>query len=141
MEGPRAVFKHVPLTGLHRRFEVTRARRWQLDWGTRTPVRRYTAGLFRATRADFPAGGPDPGRTTVVRERPRAIQRLEKLLADTGVKLSSVAFDITGVFGRAMLEALIAGQRGPAALAALAKRRLQVSAYDLTSLARYDLTS
>ena len=64
-------------------------------------------------------------RTTVVRERGREIQRLEKLLEDAGIKLSSVATDINGVSGRAMLEALIAGQRDPAALAQLAKRRLR----------------
>lgn len=64
-------------------------------------------------------------RTTVVRERAREIQRLEKLLEDAGIKLSSVATDITGVSGRAMLEALIAGQRDPAELAQLARRRLR----------------
>lgn len=64
-------------------------------------------------------------RTAIVRERAREIQRLEKLLEDAGIKLSAVASDITGVSGRAMLEALIAGQRDPAALADLAKRRLR----------------
>jgi len=64
-------------------------------------------------------------RTTIVRERAREIQRLEKLLEDAGIKLSSVASDISGVSGRAMLEALIAGQRDPATLAGLAKRRLR----------------
>jgi transposase len=64
-------------------------------------------------------------RTTVVRQRAREIQRLEKLLEDAGIKLSSVATDISGVSGRAMLEALIAGQRDPAELANLAKRRLR----------------
>ena len=64
-------------------------------------------------------------RTTITRERAREIQRLEKLLEDAGIKLSSVATDISGVSGRAMLEALIAGQRDPAELAELAKRRLR----------------
>ena len=64
-------------------------------------------------------------RTAIVRERGREIQRLEKLLEDAGIKLSSVAADITGVSGRAMLEALAGGQRDPAALAALARRRLR----------------
>jgi len=63
-------------------------------------------------------------RTTITRERAREIQRLEKLLEDAGIKLSSVATDISGVSGRAMLEALIALQRDPAELAELAKRRL-----------------
>jgi transposase len=64
-------------------------------------------------------------RTTVVRERAREIQRLEKLLEDAGIKRSSVASDISGVSGRAMLEALIDGVRDPIELADLAKRRLR----------------
>jgi transposase len=49
------------------------------------------------------------------------MQRAEKLLEDAQVKLSSVISDIFGVSGRAMLEALIAGQRDPTALAQLAR--------------------
>jgi transposase len=64
-------------------------------------------------------------RTAITRERSREVQRLEKLLEDAGIKLSSVATDIVGVSGRAMLEALIAGQRDPVALADLAKLRLR----------------
>jgi len=64
-------------------------------------------------------------RTTIVRERAKEIQRLEKLLEDAGVKLSSVACDISGGSGRAMLEALISGQHDPVELADLAKRRLR----------------
>jgi transposase len=64
-------------------------------------------------------------RTAITRERAREIQRLEKLLEDAGIKLSSVASDISGVSGRAMLEALIAGERDPAVLADLAKRRMR----------------
>ena len=64
-------------------------------------------------------------RTAITRERAREMQRLEKLLEGAGIKLSSVASEITGVSGRAMLEALIDGQRDPAVLADLAKRRLR----------------
>ena len=64
-------------------------------------------------------------RTTITRERAREIQRLEKLLEDAGIKLSSVASDISGVSGRLMLDALIVGQRDPAQLADLAKRRFR----------------
>ena len=60
-------------------------------------------------------------RTAITRERSREVQRLEKLLEDAGIKLSSVATDIVGVSGRAMLEALVAGERDPAVLADLAK--------------------
>lgn len=71
-------------------------------------------------------------RTAITRERGREVQRLEKLLEDAGIKLSSVASDIVGVSGRAMLEAPIDGQRDPAALADLAKRRLRVKIPELT---------
>jgi transposase len=59
-------------------------------------------------------------RTEIIRERTREIQRLEKLLEDAGVKLSAVVSDLTGKSARAMLEALIAGQRDPEVLADLA---------------------
>jgi transposase len=64
-------------------------------------------------------------RTAITRERSREVQRLEKLLEDAGIKLSSVATDIMGVSGRAMLQELIEGQRDPIMLADLAKRRLR----------------
>jgi transposase len=71
-------------------------------------------------------------RTMMTRERGRDIQRLEKLLEDAGIKLSSVASDITGVSGRLMLQALIDGQRDPAVLADFAKRRLRHKIPELT---------
>ena len=71
-------------------------------------------------------------RAMMTRERGREIQRLEKLLEDAGIKLSSVASDITGVSGRLMLEALVKGQRDPAVLADLAKRRLRAKIPALT---------
>jgi len=63
--------------------------------------------------------------TTIAQARTKEMARLEKLLEDAGIKLSSVACEIVGVSGRAMLEALIDGQRNPAALADLAKRQLR----------------
>jgi transposase len=56
-------------------------------------------------------------RTVITRERSREAQRLEKLLEDAGVKLTSVVSNITGVSARAMLEALIDGEQDPAAIA------------------------
>ena len=50
-------------------------------------------------------------------------QRCEKLLEDAHLKLSSVISDIHGVSGRAMLEAIIAGERDPKTLAQLARGR------------------
>jgi len=64
-------------------------------------------------------------RTAITRERGREVQRMEKLLEDAGIKLSSVASDIMGVSSRLMLQALIDGQDDPAVLADLAKRRLR----------------
>jgi transposase len=52
-------------------------------------------------------------------------QRVHKTLEDAGIKLDSVAADVLGVSGRAMLAALVAGQRDPVALAALAKGKLR----------------
>ena len=60
-------------------------------------------------------------RRTLTHERTREKQRTEKLLEDAQVKLSSVISDIIGKSGRDMLDALIAGQRNPYALAALAR--------------------
>src|SRR3954471_2105764 len=60
-------------------------------------------------------------RTEVIRERTREAQRLEKLLADAGIKLSAVASDPVGQWARAMLEALIVGERDPRVLAEMAK--------------------
>ncbi len=71
-------------------------------------------------------------RTAITRERTREWQRLEKLLEDAGVKLTSVATDISGPSGRAMLDALIDGQRDPAALADLARARLRLKIPALT---------
>ena len=71
-------------------------------------------------------------RTAITRERSREVQRLEKLLEDAGIKLSAVASDITGVSGRAMLQALIGGEHDPAVLADLAQRRLRAKIPTLT---------
>jgi transposase len=60
-------------------------------------------------------------RRSLIRERTREKQRIEKLLEDAQIKLTSVASDIFGVSGRAMLAALIAGQRNPRTLAQMAR--------------------
>jgi transposase len=65
-------------------------------------------------------------RSDLVAERTRHKQRLEKLLEDALIKLSTVASDIFGASGRAMLEALIAGRRDPHQLADLAKGKLRI---------------
>ncbi len=64
-------------------------------------------------------------RVDLTRDRSRYAQRLEKLLEDALIKISGVATDIMGVSGRAMVEALIGGERDPEAVASLARGRLR----------------
>jgi transposase len=64
-------------------------------------------------------------RTKLVQERVREVNRLQGVLERANIKLASVASDIMGVSGRAMLEALIAGKADPATMADLAKRRMR----------------
>jgi transposase len=64
--------------------------------------------------------------------RAAEIARLEKVLQDAGIKLTSVASKVLTQSGRAMIEALIAGQRDPQALAELAKGKLRPKIPQLT---------
>src|SRR5215218_8631993 len=64
-------------------------------------------------------------RVDLVAARTAEKQRVEKLLEDAQIKLSVVASDIFGVSGRAMLAALLAGERDPKVLAQLARTRLR----------------
>jgi transposase len=64
-------------------------------------------------------------RADLVRARTGEKNRVEKLLEDAQIKLSVVASDIFGVSGRAMLAALISGERDPKALAQLARTRMR----------------
>src|SRR6266702_2762023 len=70
-------------------------------------------------------------RSTQAEERTRAIQRLEKVLQDAGIKLTSVASGVYSVSARAMLEALLAGVTDPRQLAELAKARLRTKIPEL----------
>jgi len=64
-------------------------------------------------------------RTSLVEERARVVNRLQKTLEDTNLKLGDVATDILGKSARRMLEALLAGQTDPVVLADLACGRLR----------------
>src|SRR6266545_2311611 len=64
-------------------------------------------------------------RTAITQERTRAIQRLEKVMQDAGIKLTSVASQAYSKSARAILSALLAGVSDPVELAALAKGRLR----------------
>ncbi len=64
-------------------------------------------------------------RTTLVQERVRVVNRVQKLLEGANIKLSSVASSIMGVSARAMLAEITAGQSDPALLAELARGRMR----------------
>jgi transposase len=64
-------------------------------------------------------------RKTVVEARAREVNRVEMLLEGATIKLAAVATDVLGKSGRAMLEALIAGEQDPATLAELARGRMR----------------
>src|SRR5262252_8117183 len=63
-------------------------------------------------------------RSTLVQERARALNRLQAVVEDANLKLASVVTDIYGVSARAMLAAILAGQRDVETLADLARGRL-----------------
>jgi transposase len=75
-------------------------------------------------------------RTTVVRQRADECNRIQKLLEQGNIKLASVATDVLGVSGRAMLQALADGRDDPAALAELAQGRLRQKIPQLTEALR-----
>jgi transposase len=79
-------------------------------------------------------------RVDLVEDRTRHKQRVEKLLEDSLIKLSTVATDIFGKSGRAMLDALIAGERDPEMLAecALGKMRPKRAALKEALTGRFD---
>ena len=64
-------------------------------------------------------------RKQLVRERSSHVQRLQKTLEDANIKLDSVIADIMGLSGRAMIEALVAGESDPDRMAELAHRRIK----------------
>jgi len=75
-------------------------------------------------------------RRALIQDRTREMQRVEKLLEDAQIKLSSMISDIFGVSGREMLEALIAGVRDPKVLAQMAKARMRSKIADLEEALR-----
>src|SRR5215218_5766987 len=64
-------------------------------------------------------------RKSLVWERSREANRLQKLLEDANIKLGDVAWDVLGASGKAMLSALCEGEANPAALAELAQGKLR----------------
>jgi transposase len=83
-------------------------------------------------RGSFVPPGPIRELRDLTRYRKRLIQahasegqRIQKTLEDAGIKLDSVATDVLGASGRAMLAALVGGERDPQVLAELARGRLR----------------
>ena len=64
-------------------------------------------------------------RAQLTGEHTRIANRIQKVLEDANIKLSSVASNVLGVSGRAMLGAIVAGQQDPKALADLARTQLR----------------
>ena len=98
-------------------------------------------------RASFVPGEPTQQmrdllrtRKQMVRERSSHVQRIQKTLEDANIKLDSVVTDILGLSGRRIIEALIAGQTMPQALASLAHRRIHASADELEAALRGRVT-
>jgi transposase len=79
-------------------------------------------------------------RKQLTRERTSHIQRLQKTLEEANIKLDSAISDIMGASGRAMVEALIAGETDPLRLAGLASRRIKATPAELSAALRGRVT-
>jgi transposase len=79
-------------------------------------------------------------RKQLVREIAQHIQRIQKTLEDANIKLSSVISEVLGVTGRAILNALIAGETDPTKLALLARPGIRASQLELTEALRGRVT-
>lgn len=75
-------------------------------------------------------------RRSLIEERAREVNRLQKVLEGANIKLAAVASDILGASGRAMLEALARGEENPEALAELARGRLKKKDQELKQALR-----
>lgn len=64
-------------------------------------------------------------RTNFIRERVNLVNRIQKVLEGANIKLASVASDVMGTSGRAMLDAIVVGQTNPVLMAELARGRLR----------------
>jgi transposase len=72
-------------------------------------------------------------RSRLAQDQVRHQNRVEKILEDALLKISVVISDLFGASGRRFLDALVAGQRSPAALAALGDRRLRATPQELAA--------
>jgi transposase len=72
-------------------------------------------------------------RTSLLQDKSRVANRLQKILEDANIKLGSVASDVLGVSGREMIRALIDGKMSPGQMAELSRRRLRLKIPQLTA--------
>jgi transposase len=79
-------------------------------------------------------------RKQLIREQSSHTLRIQKTLEDANIKLDSVLSDLMGQSGRAMIEAIIAGETNPAKLASLANRRVKASHEELREALRGRVT-
>jgi transposase len=80
-------------------------------------------------------------RKQLVRERTRHVQRVQKTLEDANIKLEAELSDVLGKSGRAMLNALVAGETDPVRLAALAHPNVKSPQAQLREALRGRVTS
>jgi transposase len=80
-------------------------------------------------------------RKQLVRERSRHIQRIHKVLEDANVKIDAELSDMLGKSGRAMLDAIVAGETDPVRIAALAHPNVRASQSRLQEALRGRVTS
>ena len=102
--------------------------------GRKTDVKdaEWIADLFQhgLLRASFVPPRPQRRdltryRSSLAADRARLVNRIQKTLEDTNIKLASVASDITGQSGRAILKAMLEGEQNPQKLAELARGRMK----------------
>ena len=101
-------------------------------------------GLIRPSfvppRATQEVRGLTRTRTQLVREAARHLQRIEKVLEDANLKLTSVLSTVGGVAGRAVLRALVDGETDPERLAEQITTRVKASGAELIEALRGSLT-
>jgi transposase len=95
------------------------------EWIARLLQHGLVRGSFIPDRAQRDLRDLTRHRTSLVRDRVCVVQRIQKVLEDTNLKLASVATDIVGLSSRTMLERLLSGEKNAAILAGLAKGRLR----------------
>jgi transposase len=95
------------------------------QWGAPLLQHGLLKGSFIAPRPQRELRDLTRHRTQLVEEKGSTVKRIHKVLEDANIKLASVATDILGVSGRAMLQALIDGQEDPVKLADFARRQLR----------------